>query len=255
MDILKIIQTIFINNGFVMTFLIVGLIMWISSFISKKVTKGRIASSAIAISAGLILAYIGGSITGGQKGISNIPMFSGFAVMGGAMLRDYAIVSTGFGARFEELKKAGLSGAVSMFVGIIGAFVIGAVVAYCFGYRDAREVATIGAGAVTFIVGPVTGTALNVGSDIIALSIAAGIVKSIFVMIATPFIAKIFGVTNPQGAMVYGGLMGTSSGTLAGLAATDPRLVPYGAVVATFYTGFGCLMCPSILYLITNLII
>jgi hypothetical protein len=43
--------------------------------------------------------------------------------------------------------------------------------------------------------------------------------------------------------------MGTTSGVAAGLAATDPKLVPYGAMVATFYTGFGCLVCPSILFL------
>lgn len=252
MNILAIIDSIFIRNGFVMAFMLVGLIMWLSAVMSKRLTNGRIASSAIAISIGLILAYIGGSISGGQRGIADIPMFSGFAIMGGAMLRDYAIVSTGFGARFAELKRAGLAGVVSIFVGIVGSYVIGGFIAYCFGYHDARDVATIGAGAVTFIVGPVTGTALGVSSDVIALSIAAGIVKSIVVMVATPFIAKIFGVTSPQGAMVYGGLMGTSSGTLAGLAATDPRLVPYGAVTATFYTGIGCLLCPSILYLITT---
>lgn len=29
--------------------------------------------------------------------------------------------------------------------------------------------------------------------------------------------------------MIYGGLMGTTSGVAGGLAATDPKLVPYGA--------------------------
>jgi len=43
--------------------------------------------------------------------------------------------------------------------------------------------------------------------------------------------------------------MGTNSGVAAGLAATDPKLVPYGVMTATFYTGLGCLMAPSILYL------
>ncbi|WP_353890105.1 hypothetical protein [uncultured Algoriphagus sp.] len=47
--------------------------------------------------------------------------------------------------------------------------------------------------------------------------------------------------------------MGTSSGVAAGLAATDPKLVPYGAVTATFYTGVGCLLCPSLFYLILTL--
>jgi hypothetical protein len=32
------------------------------------------------------------------------------------------------------------------------------------------------------------------------------------------------------------------------LAATDKRLVPYGAMTATFYTGLGCLLGPSVIY-------
>ena len=37
-------------------------------------------------------------------------------------------------------------------------------------------------------------------------------------------------------------------GTWGGLAATDPKLVPYGALTATFHTGIGCLVGPSLLY-------
>ena len=44
---------------------------------------------------------------------------------------------------------------------------------------------TIGAGAATYIVGPVTGTALGAGSEIVALSVAAGLVKSMLVMTGT----------------------------------------------------------------------
>jgi malonate transporter MadM subunit len=55
--------------------------------------------------------------------------------------------------------------------------------------------------------------------------------------------------------MAFGGMMGTSSGVAAGLAATDPRLVPYGAVTATFYTGLGCLLCPSLFFLILEFFI
>ena len=61
-------------------------------------------------------------------------------------------------------------------------------------------------------------------------------------------VAKAIGLDNPQTAMIYGGLMGTTSGVAGGLAATDPRLVPYGAMTATFYTGLGCLLGPSVLY-------
>ena len=55
--------------------------------------------------------------------------------------------------------------------------------------------------------------------------------------------------------MIFGGLMGTTSGVAGGLAATDPKLVPYGAMTATFYTGVGCLLAPSILFLIVNALI
>ena len=55
--------------------------------------------------------------------------------------------------------------------------------------------------------------------------------------------------------MVFGGLIGTTSGVAAGLAATDPKLVPYGALTATFYTGIGVLLCPSIFYFIVSAIL
>jgi malonate transporter MadM subunit len=243
------------SKGLVMAFLFIGIVMWLSYLFSKHVTAGRVHGSAIAITAGLALALVGGWITGGTKGLADLSIFSGIGVMGGGMLRDYAIVSTAFGAKLSEMKKAGLAGLISLLIGVIFCFFVGAVIAYCFGYRSPEEVSTIAAGAVTFIVGPITGAALNVSSDIVALSIAAGVVKSILVMVATPLVAKRFGLDNPQAAMVYGGLMGTTSGTAAGLAATDPRLVPYGAVVATFYTGTGCLLCPSLLYFITKAIL
>ena len=99
------------------------------------------------------------------------------------------------------------------------------------------------------VVGPVTGAALGASSDVIALSIAAGVIKSIAVMILTPLVAKAAGLNSPAAAIVYGGLMGSTSGVAAGLAATDPKLVPYGAMTATFYTGLGCLLAPSALYL------
>lgn len=174
--------------------------------------------------------------------------------MGGGMLRDFAIVSTAFGARLQEIKKTGIAGVLSLFVGIVTSYIVGVALAHMFGYTDTVSMATIGAGAVTFIVGPVTGAALGASSPVIAISIAAGVVKSILVMILTPLMAPYIGLNNPQAAMVYGGLMGTTSGTAAGLAATDPRLVPYGAMTATFYTGLGCLLCPSILFLMTKAI-
>ncbi|MBT5031629.1 MAG: malonate transporter subunit MadM, partial [Proteobacteria bacterium] len=124
--------------------------------------------------------------------------------------------------------------------------------AIAYGYTDPVDITTIGAGAATYIVGPVTGTALGASSEVIALSVAAGLIKSILVMTTTPVVAKYIGLDNPQSAMVFGGLMGTTSGVAAGLAATDPKLVPYGAMTATFYTGVGCLLAPSVLFLIVN---
>lgn len=248
MDIMGIISGIMSSYGLVMSFAVVGIVMWISYGISK-LTKGRIHGSAIAIVLGLVLAFIGGITTGGSKGLSDVSFFSGLGVMGGSMLRDFAIISTAFGARLEEIKKSGLPGILSLFIGVVLAFILGVVFAFIFGYTDVASMTTIGAGAVTFIVGPVTGAAVGASSDVVAISIAIGVIKSIVVMIATPVLAKPLRLNNPKAAMIYGGLMGTTSGTAAGLAATDARLVPYGAMTATFYTGLGCLLCPSVLYL------
>ena len=137
-------------------------------------------------------------------------------------------------------------------LGVVLSFAVGAIVAVAFGYEDAVSITTIGAGAATYIVGPVTGTALGAGSDVIALSVAAGLIKSVLVMVGTPFIAPLVGLNNPQSALIYGGLMGTTSGVAGGLAATDPKLVPYGAMTATFYTGAGCLLAPSVLFLVVR---
>ena len=125
--------------------------------------------------------------------------------------------------------------------------------AIAFGYDDPKSITTIGAGTVTFVVGPITGSAIGAESEIIALSIAAGLVKSILVMTVTPLVAKNIGLNNPKSAMVFGGLMGTNSGVAAGLAAVDPKLVPYGAMTATFYTAVGCLIVPSLLFFLIDL--
>ena len=71
-------------------------------------------------------------------------------------------------------------------------------------------------------------------------------------MTMTPLVARRIGLNNPKSAMVFGGLMGTNSGVAAGLAAVDPKLVPYGAMTATFYTALGCLIVPSVLFFIVN---
>lgn len=249
------ITTLLIKNGLVTGFAIVGATVWLSYFISGKLTKGRVHGSAIAILLGLVLAYIGGVVAGGTKGLADVPLFAGIGLMGGAMLRDFAIVSTAFGVSFSEIKKAGVSGVVSLFAGVLVSFVVGALVAAAFGYTDAVSMTTIGAGAATYIVGPVTGAAIGASSQLIALSVAAGLVKSVLVMTGTPLVAKYIGLDNPRSAMVYGGLMGTTSGVAGGLAATDPKLVPYGAMTATFYTGLGCLLGPSVIFLVVRALV
>lgn len=248
-------KDVLIKYNLVTGFALVGLTVWISYVLSKYLTRGRIHGSAIAIFIGLVLAYIGGKITGGTKGIADIPALTGVGIMGGAMLRDLAIVATAFGVSMDEFRKTGMSGIVSLFAGVFVSFFVGAVVAYAFGYRDAVSITTIGAGAATYIVGPVTGGALGASSDVMALSVAAGLVKSILVMICTPFVAKFIGLDNPRTALIFGGLMGTTSGVAGGLAATDAKLVPYGAMTATFYTGLGCLLGPSVIFLLIRLVV
>ncbi|GAA2044854.1 MULTISPECIES: malonate transporter subunit MadM [Streptomyces] len=236
------------NYGLLVAFVLIGTVMLVSHWLSAKLTRGRLQGSAIAILLGLILAYWGGKATGGSHGLADVTVLSGLGLMGGAMLRDFAIVSTAYGVDLREIRRAGVAGALSIILGVLVSFAVGAVIAALFGYTDAESLATIGAGAATYIVGPVTGTAVGAGSDVIALSVAAGLVKAVLVMIATPMAARLIGLDNPKSAMVYGGLMGTTSGVAGGLAATDKRLVPYGAMTATFYTGVGCLLGPSLLY-------
>ena len=266
--ILDIITDLFVSNGLVLSLLIVGIVSLFSNFVSSKITRGRIHQSAIAIFLGLIIAYVGGRLfqslgadskwivagSAGKKGIADITLFAGLGVLGGSSLRDFAIISTAFGAKMSEIKKCGLVGVIALLTGVILTFFAGAIIAFAFGYTDPAEISTIAAGTVTFVVGPVTGAALNVDSAVITISVAAGVFKSVAVMLLTPIVAKRIGLTTPRSAMIFGGLIGTTSGTSAGLAATNPELVPYGAMTATFYTGLGCLLCPSVLHWIITLI-
>jgi malonate transporter MadM subunit len=249
---MDIVASVFVRNNLIVAFAVVGATIWISYFLADKLTQGRIHGSAIAIALGLVAAYFGGVATGGNTGVADFALLGGVGLMGGGMMRDFAIVATAFGVHLSELKKAGIAGVISIFAGVIVSFVVGAMIAVMFGYTDAIAITTIGAGAVTYIVGPVTGEAIGASGDIITLSVAAGLVKSILVMIGTPLVARHIGLDNPQSAMVFGGLMGTTSGVAAGLAATDPKLVPYGAMTATFYTGVGCLLGPSVLFFIVS---
>ncbi|MDN3204437.1 malonate transporter subunit MadM [Algoriphagus sediminis] len=242
-------EQIFTKNGLIVAFLIVGILMLFFNWFSRNVLNNRIPGVALAILAALVIAYFGG-----EKGIASYPLFAGMALLGGSMLRDFTVVATAMGASFDELKKTGLVGVLSLFIGVSITFFIGVVIGYLMGYTDPVSLTTIGAGACTYIVGPITGSALGASTDLIAISIATGVVKTIFVTIITPIVAKRIGLDNPGSAMIFGGLIGTTSGVAAGLAATDPKLVPYGAMTATFYTGVGVLLCPSVFFVVVRLV-
>ncbi|MFK8110819.1 MAG: malonate transporter subunit MadM [Rubripirellula sp.] len=251
----SVLQPVATKYSLITAFALIGALMWFSYALAKHLTRGRIHGSSIAILIGLALALAGGWYTGGSKGLSDISLFSGVGLMGGAMFRDLAIVATAFGVRLDEFLKTGLAGVVSLLLGVVMSFLVGACVACAFGYRDAVSMTTIGGGAATYIVGPVTADALGAPPEVKALSIAAGLVKSILVMTLTPWVAPWIGLNNPRSALIYGGLMGTTSGVAGGLAATDPKLVPYGAMTATFYTGLACLLGPSIMFMVIRAIV
>ncbi len=241
---MEIVKNIIDKNGLILAFLFVGVIMLFSFWVSKYLTRNKIPSVAIAIIIGLSLALFGDN-----NGIADIPIFAGMAVLGGSMFRDFAVVSTAMSADLSKIKGAGLAGIISLFIGVTVSFFLGVLIAFSLGYTDAESITTIAAGACTYIVGPVTGSAIGASSEVIAISVATGVVKTIFTTVITPLIAKKIKLDNPHSAVVFGGLIGTTSGVVAGLAATDEKLVPYGALTSTFYTGLGCLLCPSIFYL------
>jgi malonate transporter MadM subunit len=241
---IEIAQNLIAKNGLIFAFLCVGVIMFFSFWVSRNIFRNIIPGVAVAIIIALCLAFLGD-----KKGLGDIPIFAGLSLLGGSMLRDFAVVATAMSADLNKIRKAGLAAVISLFVGVFFSFFVGVLLALLLGYTDVVSLTTIGAGACTYIVGPITGYALGASSEIIAISIATGVIKTICVTILTPLFAKKIGLNNTHSAMVFGGLMGTTSGVLAGLAATDVKLVPYGAITATFYTGLGCLLCPSLFYI------
>ena len=240
------------GQALLFAFVLVGVLMGVSHLLSRYLTNGRVHASAFAIIIGLVLAYVGGTLTGGHKGLADVLPFAGLGLLGGAMLRDFAVVSTAFEVNVAEAWRAGSVALVAVAMGTTFPFIIGVAVAWSFGYRDAVSMTTIGAGANAYIIATATGTALGAASPVIALAIATGVLKAVFVMVGTPFVARLVGLDNPRAAMIYGGVMGSVSGVTAGLAAIDRRLIPYGALTSTFHTGFGCLICPSLFFLLVR---
>lgn len=254
-QVVEAVDPVFSGYPLITALAVVGAVMAVSNWASRRLTAGRVHGSAIAIFVGLVLAYAGGRATGGKQGLADIEWLSGIGVLGGSMIRDLAIVATAFGVRLEVFRKTGLAGAVSLALGLVVSFVVGAAVGWAFGYRDAVSLTTLGGGTATFIVGPVTGAALGASSEVVALSVAAGLVKAVLCMTLTPLVASSIGLDNPRSAMIFGGLLGTTSGVAGGLAATDERLVPYGAMTATFFTGLGCLVGPSLAFFVIRSIV
>ncbi len=265
------------SYGLVGSFILVTLVMLAGHGLGALLHQKKMGT-AFSIILALVVAWVGGMISNGQQaaygaelisgvthGITDVKfitqggkalaIFGGIGILGGGMMRDYTIISTAWGIKKDNIVKAGLAGFIALFLGLIISYLCGVGIGYAFGYRDAYELATIGAGAQTFVVGPVTGTALGVDSSVVALSIAAGVVKVVVTIILTPILAPKIGLNNPSSAMIFGGLMGTTSGVAGGLATVDAALVPYGAMVGTFYTGLGCLLTPTLFANITAALI
>src|SRR6266700_4717113 len=110
---------LFVANSLLVAFAVVGLIMWASHVASKYLTFGRIHGSGISIVIGLLLAFLSGLVTDGEKGLADLPMLAGIGLMGGAMLRDFAIVATAFEVDVVQARKAGVIGAVAIGLGTV----------------------------------------------------------------------------------------------------------------------------------------
>jgi len=133
---LQMLEKTIVDNPLVTAFAFIGIVIWISNQASRYLTRGRIAGSAIAVLAGLALAYWGGAITGKAKGLADIAQFSGLALMGGAMMRDFTIVATASEVHVDEAKKAGWLGVLALLLGTLLPFIVGVSVARAFGYTD-----------------------------------------------------------------------------------------------------------------------
>ena len=90
---MELIIQVLVKNGLLFAFLLVGVIMAVSYWLARRVLGGAIPGVALAIIIGLCLAFLGG-----ERGIADYPLFAGMALLGGSMLRDFAVVATAMGA-------------------------------------------------------------------------------------------------------------------------------------------------------------
>ena len=167
------------------------------------------------------------------------------------MLRNFAIVATAFEVHPKEARRAGWIGFIALLLGT-ACHSLSAWASPRRRLHGPCEPHYPRPGAVTYIVGPVTGTAIGASSDVIALSIATGVFKAILVMVATPAAAGFLRLGTPP--LRHGVRRAGRDGERRqhGLAATDRRLVPYGGLVATFHTAIGCLLVPSAFFLVVK---
>ena len=56
---MNLIEKVLIDSGFVFSFLLIGVVMWLSFWIGQRFTNNKIPGAAIAISIGLGLAFFG----------------------------------------------------------------------------------------------------------------------------------------------------------------------------------------------------
>ena len=239
------------QNSLIFSLLCVGALMLTAQFLSRKVTGGRIHPSAFSIVLGLAAAYVGGLLAHGSHGLADIAAFSSIGILGGSALRDFTAVAVSYGADIKEFWKYKGEMVGALLFGVALSYFSAIAIALLMGYRDGKELTVLAAGAVTFIVGPVTASALGVTSNVVAISIAIGVIKSIAIMLLTPVAVRRLGLASPRFVMLYGGMLGSTSGVAAGLMAVDDSLVPYGTLATSFYMGVGCLLCPTILYSLT----
>ncbi len=245
---MKLILEFLTKNSLPTGILYVGAVYLLAKGAAKHLLKQPACGSAMAVLSGLLLSLFCGMATHKASGIADLAVFSGVGVLGCATLRDISVVAVSYGSDIRAIMKYKWAGLAALSGGVCLSFVSALLLALGFGIRDPRELTVIASGAVTFIVGPVTASALGVTSGAVALSIAIGVLKSIAIMLLTPWAARAIGLKTPKSAMIYGALLGSTSGVSAGLAAVDPDLVPYGAMMASFYMGLGCLLCPTLFY-------
>ena len=114
------------KNGLVFAFLAVGIIMYLSFQVSKHLFRRKIPGVALAVFAGLALALLGS-----KKGIADLPLFAGMALLGGSMLRDFSVVATAMGADLSKIKQAGWAGIIGLFSGVFFSFFGGGKLLFC----------------------------------------------------------------------------------------------------------------------------